>query len=77
MGWSDRTATGHGEHYKGTKTFIEQVDESAKYSWIKSPRWKDMRWRQGSLARYLIGYHQNKPEFKEPVDQLLSVLKAA
>ncbi len=29
----------------------------------------------GPLARYLIGYHQNKPEFKEPVDQLLSVLK--
>lgn len=64
-----------GEHYKGTKTFIEQVDESAKYSWIKSPRWKGHAMEVGPLARYLIGYHQNKPEFKEPVDQLLSVLK--
>nr|VUD24402.1 uptake hydrogenase large subunit [Salmonella sp. NCTC 7297] len=53
-----------GEHYKGTKTFIEQVDESAKYSWIKSPRWKGHAMEVGPLARYLIGYHQNKPEFK-------------
>lgn len=64
-----------GEHYKGTKTFIEQLDESAKYSWIKSPRWKGYAMEVGPLARCLIGYHQNKPEFKEPVDQLLSVLK--
>lgn len=41
-----------GEHYKGTKTFIEQVDESAKYSWIKSPRWKGHAMEVGPLAMF-------------------------
>ena len=50
---------------------IEALDEGAKYSWIKSPRWKGNAMEVGPLARYVIGYAQNKPEFKEPVDQLL------
>jgi hydrogenase large subunit len=29
-----------GANTKGTKTAIENLDESAKYSWIKSPRWR-------------------------------------
>ena len=29
-----------GAGTKGTKTAIEAIDESAKYSWIKSPRWR-------------------------------------
>jgi hydrogenase large subunit len=65
-----------GAGHKGTKTRIEQLDESAKYSWIKSPRWKGYPMEVGPLARYLIGYHQNKPEFKEPVDALLKKLDA-
>ena len=65
-----------GANHKGTKTRIEQLDESAKYSWIKSPRWKGHAMEVGPLARYLIGYHQNKPEFKEPVDKLLHALGA-
>lgn len=65
-----------GPHHKGTKTRIESLDESAKYSWIKSPRWKGHAMEVGPLARYLIGYHQNKPEFKEPVDALLKKLDA-
>lgn len=65
-----------GAGHKGSKTRIEQLDESAKYSWIKSPRWKGHAMEVGPLARYLIGYHQNKPEFKEPVDALLRKLDA-
>jgi len=65
-----------GAGHKGSKTRIEQLDESAKYSWIKSPRWKGHAMEVGPLARYLIGYHQNKPEFKEPVDKLLKALDA-
>src|SRR3954453_10462787 len=63
-----------GPNSKGTKTRIEAVDEGAKYSWIKSPRWKGNAVEVGPLARYVIGYAQNKPEFKEPVDQLLKAL---
>jgi hydrogenase large subunit len=32
-----------GAGTKGKKTAIEQIDESAKYSWIKSPRWQGPR----------------------------------
>jgi hydrogenase large subunit len=33
---------------KGTKTRIEAVDESAKYSWVKSPRWNGHAMEVGS-----------------------------
>ena len=58
----------------GTSTRIEQIDEGAKYSWIKAPRWRGRAMEVGPLARYIIGYVQNNPEFKEPVDRALSTL---
>lgn len=63
-----------GPNAKGTKTRIEQIDEAAKYSWIKSPRWKGHAMEVGPLARYIIGYAKGIPEFKEPADKLLSTL---
>lgn len=63
-----------GENTKGKRTAIESLDESAKYSWIKAPRWKGHAMEVGPLARYIIGYAQNNPEFKEPVDKLLTDL---
>jgi len=50
---------------------IHQLDEAAKYSFLKAPRWKGHAMEVGPLARYVIGYVQGKPEFKEPVDQVL------
>ena len=50
---------------------------SAKYSWIKSPRWRGNAVEVGPLARYIVGYAQGKPEFKEPVDKLLKTLDVA
>ena len=41
---------------KGTRTKIEAVDESAKYSWVKAPRWKGHAMEVGPLARFVIGY---------------------
>ncbi len=63
-----------GPNTKGSKTNIEQVDESAKYSWIKSPRWRGHAMEVGPLARYIIGYAKGMPEFKEPVDAVLKQL---
>ncbi len=63
-----------GGKSKGTKTNIEQIDESAKYSWIKAPRWRGHAMEVGPLSRYVIGYAQNNPEFKEPVDMVLKKL---
>jgi hydrogenase large subunit len=59
---------------KGTKTRIESVDESAKYSWVKSPRWNGHAMEVGPLARFVIGYVKGMPEFKEPVDMVLGKL---
>jgi hydrogenase large subunit len=63
-----------GPNAKGTKVSIEALDESAKYSWIKSPRWKGNAVEVGPLARYIIGYAQGRPDFKEPADKLLGDL---
>ena len=55
----------------GTKTDIKEIDESAKYSWIKAPRWRGHAMEVGPLARYVIGYAKGIPEFKEPTHKLL------
>ncbi len=63
-----------GPNARGTKTNIEALDEAAKYSFIKSPRWKGHAVEVGPLARYIIGYAQGKAEFKDPADKLLTDL---
>ena len=63
-----------GPASRGTKTHIEALDESAKYSWIKSPRWKGQAMEVGPLARYIIGYAQGIDEFKEPTEAALRQL---
>ena len=60
-----------GPNAVGTKTNIEALDEQAKYSWIKSPRWKGHAMEVGPLARYIIGYARGIPEFKEPTEAAL------
>lgn len=64
----------HGPNLVGTRTDIKAVDEGAKYSWLKAPRWRGHAMEVGPLARYVIGYMQGNAEFKEPVDKLLSAL---
>ncbi|MEZ5849694.1 MAG: nickel-dependent hydrogenase large subunit [Hyphomicrobiaceae bacterium] len=63
-----------GAKTKGTSTNIQQLDESAKYSWIKAPRWRGHAMEVGPLARYVVGYAQGHPEIKEQVDKTLSAL---
>ncbi len=63
-----------GPNAKGSKVHIEELDENAKYSWIKSPRWKGNAMEVGPLARYIIGYARGIPEFKEPTEAALRQL---
>ncbi len=63
-----------GPNAKGTKTNIEELDEAGKYSWIKAPRWRGNAMEVGPLARWIVGYAQNKAEFKDPVDKVLKDL---
>jgi hydrogenase large subunit len=63
-----------GAATKGSKAEIKEIDESAKYSWVKSPRYKGQPMEVGPLARYLVAYAMGNPEFKEPVDMVLKKL---
>jgi hydrogenase large subunit len=63
-----------GPGTKGTRTNIENLDESAKYSWVKSPRWKGHPVEVGPLARYIVAYARGNKEIKEQVDGALKAL---
>jgi hydrogenase large subunit len=63
-----------GPNAKGTKTNIEALDEDAKYSWLKAPRWKGNAMEVGPLARYIIGYASGREDIKGPTDDLLGAL---
>ncbi len=63
-----------GAGTKGTRTDIREVDESAKYSWVKSPRFKGQPMEVGPLARWVVGYALGRPDIKEPVDATLKKL---
>lgn len=63
-----------GPNFKGTKTNIEALDEEAKYSWLKAPRWRGHPMEVGPLARYLVAYARGREDIKEQVDSLLKDL---
>ncbi len=63
-----------GPNAKGTKTNIEELDEGAKYSFVKAPRWRGNAMEVGPLARYVIAYARGREEIKDQVDGLLSDL---
>ena len=63
-----------GPNAKGSKTNIEEIDEGAKYSWLKAPRWRGHAMEVGPLARYLVAYARGQEDIKEQVDGLLSDL---
>ncbi len=63
-----------GPKTKGTRTNIENLDEGAKYSWVKSPRWKGNPMEVGPLARYIVAYARGDKEITEQVGMVLKTL---
>ncbi len=63
-----------GPNALGTRTNIEQIDEDAKYSWIKAPRWRGHAMEVGPLARYIIGYAKGDKEITEQINFVLKTL---
>jgi hydrogenase large subunit len=63
-----------GAAARGTSTNIEQIDESAKYSWIKAPRWRGHAMEVGPLARYVVGYAQGHEYFTDQINRTLRAL---
>ena len=63
-----------GPNTKGTRTNIQEIDEDAKYSWIKAPRWKGHAMEVGPLARYVVGYAKGDKEITEQINFVLKIL---
>ncbi|MDM7920690.1 MAG: nickel-dependent hydrogenase large subunit [Pyrinomonadaceae bacterium] len=62
-------------NFTGPKPPYEQLNVDGKYSWLKTPRWKDNPMEVGPLARLLVGYGRGNQEIKEVVDGALSKLQ--
>ncbi len=60
-----------GPNTKGSKTNIEEIDENAKYSFVKAPRWRGNAMEVGPLARYVVAYARGREDIKDQVDGLL------
>lgn len=54
----------------GTKTDIKQLDEQARYSWIKTPRYKGHMMEVGPLARLLVAYSLKKEDTVDRVNDI-------
>lgn len=63
-----------GPNTVGSRTHIKEIDETAKYSWIKAPRWKGHAMEVGPLARYIVGYAQGHEAITEQVNFTLKTL---
>lgn len=63
-----------GQGTVGTRTRIEEIDEAAKYSWIKSPRWRGHAMEVGPLSRYILNYAQGNDFVIDQVDSSLAAL---
>jgi hydrogenase large subunit len=63
-----------GENTVGSRTHIREIDEGAKYSWIKAPRWRGNAMEVGPLARYIVGYAQGHERITEQVSGLLDTM---
>ncbi|MGG6431793.1 nickel-dependent hydrogenase large subunit [Anoxybacillus sp. D401a] len=60
--------------YTGPKPPFKTLNTDKKYSWLKSPRWKEHPMETGPLARMLVGYALKKDEFVGLIDDTLKKL---
>jgi hydrogenase large subunit len=65
-----------GPNFKGTRSNVEQFDESAKYSWVKSPRWKGHAVEVGPLSRYVLAFAQGNEYVTEQLTRSLSAFNS-
>jgi hydrogenase large subunit len=67
----------HGEtrlNYSGPPPPYANLDTSASYSWLKSPRWKGHAMETGPLARVLMMYASGHEPTKDLADKTLAQL---
>jgi len=68
--WQGETELNH----TGPKPPFQHLNVDGKYSWIKTPRWRDHPMEVGPLARLLVGYASGSEEIRETVDGTLAAL---
>jgi len=61
-------------NYTGPKPPYEHLDVEGKYSWLKTPRWKDHAMEVGPLSRMLVAYAKDNTDVKELVGVVLKKL---
>jgi len=61
-------------NYTGPMPPYQQLNVEAKYSWLKTPRWKDHAMEVGPLARLLVSYAKGSSEVKDVVNEALGRL---
>jgi hydrogenase large subunit len=61
-------------NYTGPKPPYEHLDVDAKYSWLKSPRWRGKAMEVGPLARVLMLYASGHEQTRSLVDMTLKTL---
>jgi len=61
-------------NFTGPKPPFQQLDVAGKYSWLKTPRWKDKAMEVGPLARMLVAFARGSTDAKEVVTEALGRL---
>lgn len=61
-------------NFTGPKPPFEQLNVEGKYSWLKTPRWKENPMEVGPLARLLVCYAKGNAEVKEVITEALTKL---
>jgi hydrogenase large subunit len=61
-------------NYTGPMPPYEQLNVDGKYSWLKTPRWKNHAMEVGPLARLLVGYASGSKEIQDVVNEALTAL---
>ncbi len=61
-------------NFTGPKPPFEQLNVEGKYSWLKTPRWKDHAMEVGPLARLLVSYASGRTDVKDAVNDALKQL---
>ncbi len=61
-------------NYTGPKPPYAHLNVDGKYSWLKTPRWKEHPMEVGPLARILVAYASGNDDVKEVVGEALAKL---
>jgi hydrogenase large subunit len=61
-------------NFTGPNPPYDQLNVEGKYSWLKTPRWKDNPMEVGPLARLLVSYASGRTDVKDVVNDALKRL---